>query len=108
MGRGVALTLVSSAMFLLMISDGTPGGTFWSMLSLTCLGHSSLVASPAALLLTIFAARGYPNRPGRTVGFGALAVIRAQRSARQSDEQPSQTEQLQCKPHESNLTPQAG
>ena len=75
MAAGAVLTVVSSALFLLMISDGAPGGTFWSMLSLTCLGKSSLVAVPAAILLAVFAARGYPHRPGLTVGFGALGGV---------------------------------
>ena len=72
---GVVLTGVSSALFLAMISEGESAGSFWSLLSLACLGKSSLVAVPAATLLTAFAARGFPHRPALTVGFGALGLV---------------------------------
>ncbi len=72
---GVLLTLVSCALFLAMIYAGEPAGSVWSALSLSCLGSSSLVAIPAAVLLTAFAARGFPHRPGLTLGAGALGLV---------------------------------
>jgi hypothetical protein len=33
------------------------------------------VAIPAAVLLTVFAARGFPFRPGLTLGAGALGLV---------------------------------
>ena len=75
MAVGAAVTLFGSALFLARISAGEPAGSFWSALSLVCLGRSSLVAVPAAALLTVFAARGFPHRPWLTVGFGALGLV---------------------------------
>ncbi|MBW2280474.1 MAG: DUF1109 family protein [Deltaproteobacteria bacterium] len=75
MVAGAMLTLLGSALFLARISAGEPAGSFWSALSLVCLGRSSLVAIPAAALLTLFAARGFPHRPWLTVGFGTLGLV---------------------------------
>ncbi len=75
MAAGAAVTLLGSGLFLARIAAGEPAGSFWSALSLVCLGRSSLVAVPAALLLTVFAARGFPHRPWLTVGFGALGLV---------------------------------
>jgi len=75
MAAGAGVTLLGSALFLGRIAAGDPAGSFWSALSLVCLGRSSLVAIPAAALLTVFAARGFPHRPWLTVGFGALGLV---------------------------------
>jgi hypothetical protein len=72
---GALLALTSCGLFMARISAGEPAGSFWSAFSLSCLGSSSLVAIPAALLLTIFAARGYPHRPWLTIGSGALGLV---------------------------------
>jgi hypothetical protein len=72
---GTVLTLLSCGLFLARISAGEPAGSIWSALSLSCLGSSSLVAIPAAVLLTVFAARGFPHRPGLTLGSAALGLV---------------------------------
>lgn len=72
---GVLLLLASCALFLARIAEAGSSSSVWSVVSLSCLGSSSLIAVPAALLLTGFAARGFPHRPWFTLGSGALGLV---------------------------------
>ena len=72
---GALITAAASAVFMLRLSDGEVGGTFWSLASLVCLGSASLVGLPAAALLTYFCARGFPHRPFWSLGAGAFGLV---------------------------------